>query len=1118
MVVLGVNFAGRQSGNVGTDFEGIFGTLRVNADGSFSYVLDNNDVDTDLLSSGEQAFDRFVVTYSLGGVQRTLAVDVAINGANEPGQVFIDYAEPVRVIEDTTIARGQFVRFQSESGFIQGIRDDYVPDQRWDFANFGSIRFTSNGDTRQGVAVGPVPPMGRVQNHGRIVAEGHPTVNGDINALGSFGENSGVLSARHTAPFNPAEISGRAIAAAVDTNSGLIEAVSNLDAYGVWAFGGGNLTNSGLIYVEGGAAYTNADRVDPLGIIGLRSGGTGNIDNSGTIRVVSNTSFVDSVGISYFPNSTNIYNPVWIDNSGTIVADRAIIALDGFQVSTYLTNSGHIEGTFELDRGVNQITNTGRWIGDWTLAFQTPDMIDNAGTITGAIALRGGDDAFRSAPGGTVSGLVSGGDGNDLLQGGNGADRLAGDAGQDWLAGGGGADQLTGGGGADIFAYRSVSDSTAAQRDTITDFQTGSDRIDIGALNPSGFTLTPSGGNTILRVTTASGTLEVLITGTVSAADIITQPASASLTGTDANDILVARVAGSVLAGGAGNDALHGTAGDDVLDGGTGADTLYGGAGNDIFIHDNPSDLIVETEDGGTDEVRSAIGLILPTFVEIGRLTGTADAFLSGTEFDNILIGNSGNNILRGGGGNNTLIGGLGLDTLYMNIGNQTARYDSVAESGRGSADQLFFFDNAGDRIDLGALEVQYFTIGEYTRRAEAGGAGFFVVDMTVVSVMTSTGELVVEIEGTPSLDAFIWQRAAGSRATLYGLELDDRLFGSRDSDTIEGRGGNDDLRGMDGVDLLIGGAGDDSLDGGGNVDTAVVRGNRSAYTVTQTSTGVFQVVGADGTDVLTAVEFLQFDDQVLRLRPGTGVSVNFNTPDRTVYQSAMNAIRDFDGNALGGNGGWLRIGQADVNGDGDIDQILVNREIGRFATVGTAPDGLVYFADHSWAGETRVAGIYIDPLVEAGIVQAGSDNDSQRRFQNDLQIENINRVLGANDYNNDGIHEVYFALTDGTAYLRALMHADGNIRYANYQSQQEVIDYLTANGFGAETWGGWFSAPSGAEAGLMQDSIDLADASGLGRADLRGEHAAMPAAIDPAILVFSGPAFEDHLRAEFFG
>ncbi len=34
-----------------------------------------------------------------------------------------------------------------------------------------------------------------------------------------------------------------------------------------------------------------------------------------------------------------------------------------------------------------------------------------------------------------------------------------------------------------------------------------------------------------------------------------------------------------------------------------------------------------------------------------------------------------------------------------------------------------------------------------------------------------------------------------------------------------------------------------------------------------------------------------------------------------------------------------------------------------------------------------------------------------------------------------------------GTAYLRALMHADGNIRYANYQSESQMTDYLTNNG-----------------------------------------------------------------------
>ncbi len=295
------------------------------------------------------------------------------------------------------------------------------------------------------------------------------------------------------------------------------------------------------------------------------------------------------------------------------------------------------------------------------------------------------------------------------------------------------------------------------------------------------------------------------------------------------------------------------------------------------------------------------------------------------------------------------------------------------------------------------------------------------------------------------------------ARTSQFGSADFDVLFGGLRSSTLYGFGGDDLLFGSNEVDILIGGEGNDGYSGGANVDTAVVSGNRSEYAVTQRPNGTFDLVGPDGTDSLVNVEFVQFDDEILRLLPGTGVSVNFQTADTAAYQPAMSSIRDFDGNALGGDGSWLRIGEADVNGDGDIDQILVNDAIGRFATVGTAPDGLVYFDDHSWAGETRVAGIYTDPLVESGDVVAGSDNDSQRRFQNDLEIENINRVLGADDYDGDGIQEVFFALTDGTAYLRALIHDDGNIRYANYQSEQEVIDYLTANGYDDTTFGDWF-------------------------------------------------------------
>lgn len=365
------------------------------------------------------------------------------------------------------------------------------------------------------------------------------------------------------------------------------------------------------------------------------------------------------------------------------------------------------------------------------------------------------------------------------------------------------------------------------------------------------------------------------------------------------------------------------------------------------------------------------------------------------------------------------------------------------------------------------------------------------------------------------------------------GLLIGDVWF-AQGNDTYDNAGGETRgvIFGFDGDDSFTGGAfadrfngglGNDTLDGGSNVDTAIVSGLRSAYTVTQTATGVFRVVGADGTDVLTAIEFLQFDDQILRLLPGSGVSVNFETANPAVYQAAMNAIRDFDGNVLGGNGSWLRIGSADVNGDGDIDQILVNDAIGRFATVGTAPDGLVYFSDHGWAGETRVAGIYIDPQVAAGIVEAGSPNDSQQRFQNDLSIENINRVLGANDYDNDGLQEVFFALTDGTAFLRALMEADGNIRYANYQSQQEVIDYLTANGFGTETWAGWFTSSSAGTASFAaQDSASntAVPAFMAENSALPGGLALTPDSLHPVLGAFIGqqPFQPDALSAEFYG
>ena len=103
-------------------------------------------------------------------------------------------------------------------------------------------------------------------------------------------------------------------------------------------------------------------------------------------------------------------------------------------------------------------------------------------------------------------------------------------------------------------------------------------------------------------------------------------------------------------------------------------------------------------------------------------------------------------------------------------------------------------------------------------------------------------------------------------------------------------------------------------------------------------------------------------------------------------------------------------------------------------------------YSDYGEGGGTRVIGIYEDPLIAIGKVIKNSDIDSQRRFQNDLYIDNL-EVKTSGDYNSDGIHEVYWKTNDGTAYLRALMHDDGNIRYANYQSEDQMHEYLTTQG-----------------------------------------------------------------------
>ncbi|MGV6812583.1 MAG: calcium-binding protein [Brevirhabdus sp.] len=275
-----------------------------------------------------------------------------------------------------------------------------------------------------------------------------------------------------------------------------------------------------------------------------------------------------------------------ITNSGDIVGD---ITTQGGADDIW--NSGLINGDIDLGDGLDSYKTSGTGMvvgtvdggaGNDTLKGGAEIDLFNGGTDNDTLLGRGGDDELD---GGTGDDLVMGGTGadqltgdtgadtlyggadNDTLDGGDGNDSLRGDLGDDSLSGGGdndtikggagddtitgdtgfdvlygqkgndvldgggrsdvlnggaGDDTLTGGGGADTFIF-----NRKAGDDEITDFQDGSDVIDLSdfnlqnfnALQSSGALSNLSGGGVEIDLSLIGGEGSITITGSLVVGD-----------------------------------------------------------------------------------------------------------------------------------------------------------------------------------------------------------------------------------------------------------------------------------------------------------------------------------------------------------------------------------------------------------------------------------------------------------------------------------------------------------------------------------------------------------------------------------------------------------------------
>jgi len=399
--------------------------------------------------------------------------------------------------------------------------------------------------------------------------------------------------------------------------------------------------------------------------------------------------------------------------------------------------------------------------------------------------IRGSDSKADKLVGGAGHDTLSGLKGNDSLTGGEGNDKLLGGDGNDTLVGGRGSDTCTGGAGSDVFRFISEDE---IRNDQITDFASGdSISVAIGGLvfvGDAPFSGKPG------EYRFDNGRIEFDFDGDGQTdSTVVLQGFVDQLQLSGSTSLVAAPNLNRV--GDAGNDSLNGGAGNDQLSGLAGNDTLSGAAGRDTLL---------------------------------------------GADGNDSLIGGSSNDVLDGGAGNDILIGGLGFDQLSGGAGNDTFRFNSLEEIGKGGYNSslgTYIWERitdlaVGDTINLSAISsLSFVGIGnDFTGQANQvrvvgstyTGAGY----ATTIEIDTDGDQVANYSLALNGANLVIEETAAGSRIfriaenqTIDGTSGNDSRSGGNGNDVLNGLGGNDTLNGGYGNDTLNGGDGDDLLIGG---------------------------------------------------------------------------------------------------------------------------------------------------------------------------------------------------------------------------------------------------------------------------------------------------------------
>ncbi len=535
------------------------------------------------------------------------------------------------------------------------------------------------------------------------------------------------------------------------------------------------------------------------------------------------------------------------------------------------------------------------------------------------MAIRDGDAGDNVLVGTNSADTISGFGGNDELSGLGGNDLLLGGAGNDLLDGGSGTNTLTGGTGIDTFAIS----ARQSQFNTITDFEDGTDLIDLSAMGVSSFSqvleyLTESAGDTYFRTEWAdfsSGDNETLRInnidiGDLSAADFIFETTTASQT------INITSSGTSDVFGGLGDDDITGSTGNETINAGEGNDTINAGRGTNLirsdigadtieissrgtqfttiadfedgvdiidisswgvssfsqllhYITENSGDALISTEwadfSSGDNE-----RLLLRDF-DAGDLSAADFIFRTSTSGQTINVTSSGTSDVFGGLGDDDITGGTGNETINAGEGNDTIN------AGRGT--NLIRSDIGADTIEISFRGSQSTTIADFED-------GVDIIDLSDwgVSSFDQLQHYLSESAGDTTLSTEWADFSSGDNeelvfvdTNLSDLSADDFVFrtstfaqtinitSSGTSDVFAGRG-DDDITGSTGNETINAGEGDDIINAGRG--TNLIRSEDGSDTIEISFRGAQSTTIADfvsGEDIIDLSDwFIGSFDQLL--------------------------------------------------------------------------------------------------------------------------------------------------------------------------------------------------------------------------------------------------------------